>query len=169
MIEPLNTPIIEILPEGPIKEWYLKHIGANNFEQLSDIAKQKGYSFNPHNGLFFRQILSEEINKGIGRTITDILFPRPVDFHYHTDVSEYLIILNGLGLAHISGKDDIHLKQGTTIEIPRGVHHTFRPNKYFHLEMRLACTGILNTKKEFTITQFDKYQPWVDYFGNQQV
>lgn len=156
--------VLQGLPEGPAKWWYLEHMSYVDFEGHYNDMTQKGYQFDPKSGLFFRQVLPNEVIKEIGRTVLDIAFLRPTDLHYHADVKENLTVLKGLGLAHISG-EEVSLREGTTIIIPRGVRHTLRPDKDTTLEMRLACTGILNSKKEFTITPFNKYKPWIDYFS----
>lgn len=187
--KPVRKPYREIIfsPEEllnsiankKVKDWYNKHIDSASFFSIVNNAKQRGYNLDPNSGLFFRFPYSEETINKIGRTIIDIIFPRPTDFHYHEDVDEALYVVSGegafcgKGAFHINqskeeysklGEIGIELSKGDEIYIPKKVVHTLGPHLDDSLEIRLVCSGIFDPKKEVCISPFDEYAFWPGYY-----
>lgn len=152
---------IERLEDGPVKEWYKNNIDVFILYTIVNQAEQNGYTLDPKSGLLIRNVYSDTIIKNLGYTIVDIIFPRPVDLHHHEDVDEALRIVDGEGVLHRYEKGtEIRgaLCPGDERYIPKGMSHSFRPTrKNGFLEIRLACSGILNPEKEVCEERFDKY------------
>ena len=80
--------------------------------------------------------------------------------HLHKDVDEVLKVLNGSGYFHSQGdekKERFLIGEGAEIYIPKSVPHAFAPEPGTCLEIRVACSGILDPKKEVTVVKFDNY------------
>lgn len=160
---------IDRIEDKKIKQWYLDNFyPIANFNKLVLDAEKKGFKLNPKSGLLLR-FSDEEIEK-LGYTKIDIIFPRPVDLHYHTDVDGTIYIMKGNVTFCIGEEGDTNsafgtiktLKPGKKITIKKNTLHTFTPQQNQGLEIRLECSGILDLKKEFCVESFDSY--WKGYY-----
>ena len=159
---------INRLKEEHVREWYLKHSHLGVLEDLADRVEEQGYALDTKSGLFVKPHFGEVITEELGYTIVDIIFPRPSNYHFHTDVGEAIRVLNGSG-AIIVGNDGDYTSsdfgKGWQTIVYSNQHHAFRPDRERFLEIRVCCTGILDPKKEVTVTRFDEFTPWLEYFG----
>jgi len=158
--------VIDRIEPGPVQEWYRNNSDTNSLNRIVSDAEVDGYSLNPKSGLLFRKVYSDQTIERLGYTILDIVFPRPVDLHFHEDVDEALNVLNGEGyfwrVKKLSrAKESVF--PGNELYIPKRCVHTFTPVRNGFLEMRLACSGKLDPEKEIQIERFDIY--WKDYFN----
>ncbi len=156
----MSTALDNVTDER-IRDYYRQHVP---FESVAKLAEADGYQLDPKSGLFFREVLSPEVMENLGHrpfTLIDIMFPRPTDFHHHEDVDETIILL-GSKNPYSSG---IYLcmekvgffsrRPGEKIHIPRGMSHGFTPEDGYVLEVRVACSGILDPTKEIKEADFD--------------
>ena len=164
-----GTSIINRIENERIRRWYEKNWDAVILNSLIEDYEKDGFSFDSESGLLFRGF-SDKTIRNIGRTIIDIVFPRPVDLHYHKDVDEAIYIVKGNGLIiksigpqHIRYSEE-EISEGKEFYIPRGAEHSFRPDKGYALEIKLACSGILNPSEEICVSHFDEFDPWVKYY-----
>lgn len=161
-----------------VRNWYENNINPSVLNYTVDSSEEKGYKLDPRSGLLIRNVYTDKTIKNLGHTIVDIIFPRPVDLHHHEDIDEALYIIDGKGEGRIIIQthhiqtyptkgikiEEITLCSGKELYIPKGFSHTFRPEKDNFLEIRLACSGILDSKKEICERKFDEYEPWVEYY-----
>lgn len=161
--------IFEKIQNKRIKNWYEKNFDPALLSFLINDYQDKGFILDPESGLLFRSF-SDKTTEKIGRTVLEIVFPRPVDLHYHKDVDEALYITDGKGLlTKATGPSNIRysneeISKGDEIYIPKGVEHSFRPDKGDALEIKIACTGILNPSEEVCVKPFDEFEPWMKYY-----
>lgn len=173
----MGKDIINTLKDGPIKKWYENNITSFMFDFEVNRAIERGYNLDTKSGLLFRGVYSNQIIKQLGNTIIDILFLRPVDLHHHEDVHEALKVIDGKGDLYmckgnsagglVIGNWEETLYQGKEVYIPKNWSHSFRPNKEDFLEIRVACSGILDPSKEVCEKRFDEFEPWIDYYKNR--
>ncbi|MFH1630953.1 MAG: hypothetical protein ABIA21_01885 [Candidatus Aenigmatarchaeota archaeon] len=161
------TDFFDQMKNNNIKSWYEKTYGSDKFNELVErYVRHKGYEFDAASGLFFRKSVGSEIDR---RTIMDIGLPRPVDWHYHTDVDEKIEVISGVGEMLMSpfGEENsgVHrLEKGTKIVVQKERPHGFRPDKGDVIEIHLECSGILDSAKEVCLIPFYEYLHWLTYF-----
>lgn len=157
------------MQDPQIKEWYRKNVDHTLLHNLVTEYNKKGYTLDKKSGLMFRQPFSADVIESLGHTVVDIVFPRPVDHHYHEDVGEALSVTEGSGALYTRGMaKETPFRSGDSIFIPRGLAHSFRPDKNSFLEIRLMCTGIMNSDKEVCLQRFNEFSLWVDYFNKSE-
>jgi len=164
--------VIRRISNERIRKWYDGNIDHTFLHELVTRYNKEGYTFNYELGLMFRGQFSEDIISRLGYSIIDIIFPRPVDFHRHEDVDEALSVLKGNGALYIveEGRDvQENFSPGKQVFVPKNTPHSFRPNKNDCLEIRLACSGILNPEKEICLQSFDTFPPWLEYYSKPLV
>jgi mannose-6-phosphate isomerase-like protein (cupin superfamily) len=150
-----------------VREWYKKNVNPKFLDVLVERAERDGYVLDPDSGLLIKRLYSDETIKRLGFTVVNIIFPRPVDLHYHEDVDEALLVVKGKGLLYIQREEDFEkreLYQGTNIFVPKGMAHSFRPDTGAFLEIMVACSGIIDPKKEVCVEAFDEFEPWKEYY-----
>ena len=178
--------IIDSIETPAVKSWYQKYLaeaklGVCGFVEedtllLDYISKRTaldGYSFDTKSGLYIKQLFPKKILERLGHTDLNIIFPRPVDWHYHKDVGEALHVISGRGrmIMQIKGEAmprDAYMKSGSTFFVRQGDIHSFRPDKGDYLEMSLTCTGILDPEQEVCVTRFDKEPHWKEYYEDPE-
>ena len=122
-----DTNIVDRIENERVKGQYEENWDATILNSLIENYEKDGFSFDPKSGLLFRGFSDETIEK-IERTIIDIVFPRPVDLHYHKDVDEAIYIVKGNGLMtksigpqHIRYSEE-GISEGKEFYIPRGLN-----------------------------------------------
>jgi len=174
---------LDRLEIGHVKNWYRKHTDAARLDAIVSQAEGRGYKWDAKSGLLLRPVYTDVelphfnqrdpdsffpyssfVSSGLGYTVIDVVFPRPVDFHYHIDVGEAFKIVKGAG-EFVLGTFRTSILPDKQIFVPKGRHHTFRPDKNESVEARIACTGLLDQKKEVCVKRFDNVPKWVEYFG----
>jgi mannose-6-phosphate isomerase-like protein (cupin superfamily) len=175
---------IRHIGNGPVRDWYLTHVDHRTFHDWVTKYNKEGYTLNLENGLMVRK---PSDTTTMDRTILDIVFPRPVDLHYHTDVSERLSVVSGKGALIVGnqfgeseerlcpaliignefGESEEKFCSGSKVYIPVNEVHSFRPDKNNFLEIRVECTGILDPTKEVCVQRFYEFRPWVKYFNER--
>lgn len=159
--------VLESIEDEQIKNWYKENTYPTFLGELVEENWERGYSLDLRSGLFFRRPYSEKIMKELGYTVADIIFPRPVNLHHHEDVGEALRVVRGKGVLYTrseTGGVEKSFCTGKEAYVPRGMTHSFRPDKNSFLEVRLACSGILDDKKEICEKRFFEFPLWVKYF-----
>ena len=158
----MSEGFIDRLEEGPVKEWYVEVQKKlpKEFAKLNSILKefeQGGYVLDPNSGLYFHPDFGDKD----GVTQGKIVFPRPVDLHYHKDVGEKITVLSeeggffGRGLIN---QNFLIVYKGESINYYIDEGHSFAPMRHScPLEIELTCSGILDPKKEICLTPFNKY------------
>ena len=162
----MKNVVDDRIEPGPVQEWYRKYMDSNYLNYTVSEAEKNGYILDPKSGLLIRGIFNV-IADQLPYTLLDIIFPRPVDLHHHEDVNEALRVLRGSGYIYQrSGNRIIErgIYPGCETFIPKGESHTFRPYKNAFLEMRLACSGKLDSNKEVCEERFDEFEKWVQYY-----
>ncbi len=152
------------IEDKAIKKWYKENLDSTFLGIIVWKANRNGYVLDNKSGLLFRNVYSDEIIKRLNYTIIDIIFPRPIDLHYHKDVDEAFRVLNGEGVFCMHDSVENTLHKGKQLFVPKNVLHSFMPNKDDFLEIRVACSGILDPAQEVCEKRFDEFQPWLDYY-----
>jgi len=156
--------VYEIIRDPDVRKWYEENINPDVFEIWFNDFKKRNYNFDSNSGLFFKQFFPDSIIQKLNHTDINIIFPRPVDIHYHTDVGEALSVLAGSGKLYLKKENENEwkkyiLEKGVSIFIEPYVYHTFTPKIpgfLDFLEIHLNCTGILDPKNEICIKDFYK-------------
>jgi len=168
--------LIDSIETPHVRNWYQKYLSDSKLyidksvlllDYLSKRAVIDGYEFDAKSGLFIKEVFPEKIAKRVGRTIVNIIFPRPVDQHYHEDVGEAFYVISGNGAFRKVGEGMFFsepIQRGSTTFADVGEYHAFSPDPGDYLEMAIVCTGVMDFSKEKCVTRFDKYQPWLDFF-----
>ena len=157
ILNPKDLKVVEQLSEGPIKNWYKKAINEGLWLRgIVEQYEQMGYKLDFNSGLMFKHPYSQETIENLGYTVLDIVFPRPVDEHLHKDVDEAFSVINGKGEFYLENALT-PLEIGSEIYVPVNTPHRFKPYGNYALEIRIACSGILDSEKEEQITRFDKW------------
>ena len=156
--------LIDSIKNENVREYYQYVLGPEEFFEVYKKFGDRGFVFDPNSGLMFRDLFSKKVQGEIECTLVEGVFPRPVDLHYHKDVDEYLLVLEGEGTLVFTTKDGtvkegIELKEGTEVKIPVGTPHSFIPDGEYLL-IRLACKGLLDPQKEVTLSPFSDYWSW---------
>lgn len=165
--------LIDSITNLEVKDWYLKNKDSKFF--LDYIAQSNPkFNFNPSNGLFFYDPTPEEDRKKLTQTVIQAIFPRPVDLHFHPDVNESLVVLDGTGIFLIADNQKDYLSNNIqsrvldpfqAINFPIGSVHTFSPKYGGFVRIHLVTSpGKLDTSKEVCITPFDELPVWKELY-----
>jgi len=134
---------------------------------LAESLESQRYRLDTKPGLFVRPSCETAI---LPHTLIDIAFLRPTYLHYHRDVEETIRVINGCGSMLVSyplpQRMEFKIDKGDERNLLPHTQHAFRPDKETCLELRIACDGILDPKKEIPVERFDKVFEWVKYFSN---
>ena len=168
----LKSNPISHITERPIQKWFEKNVDPFFLYNLIKQAEKNGYAFDTDSGLLLRPRFRDPTTEQIGHTSIDIIFPRPVAWHYHKDVDEAFHVVEGNGECYVAepGQKPLQLAfcPGYEIVIPKKTLHSFRPDKNDILEIRIESSGVLDPKKEVCVGPFYKFKPWVDYYKNNK-
>jgi len=151
--------------QTPYNQWYLADpVRISNLYNNFLHFKNKDYSLD-FNGFLIKNPYSIDVMRELKNTALNIVFTRPSDIHYHTDVGEAIYVESGKGELYKFNKktqkfDINYLRKGLSDFIPIGIPHCFsideqEDNNY--LEIRLDCTGRLQDKNEITLKRFDQW------------
>lgn len=171
---PIVPGIMSQMKDGTVKDWFDDNVEFDFLNKVVMAAEKRGFTLDTESGMLLRQVYDKYTRENLGYTIIDIITLRPVDVHRHKDVSEALYMVDGEGIILTEKKSttlefyEHAIFPGKNFFIPVNTAHTFRPDKGESLEIRLACTGILNPKQEECIESFDKFHPWIDYYKKFQ-
>lgn len=161
------TSAIDKIEDLAIKEWYYKNLGYTLFNAFLEKAKEKDYVMDKKSGLFVKPAFSPENQERLGHSSVYIIFPRPVDLHYHEDVDEAFHVIEGTGYFYSQlekSEREECIFPGREIYVPLGRYHSLMPNIGEYLEIRIECSGILNPKKEICVCKFGEYKPVTEYY-----
>lgn len=150
-----------------VRKWFEENSESATLKRISDTARDKGYTYDPKAGLFFRQVYNDSTLKKLGYTVLDILFPRPADVHYHTDMGEAIRVVDGVGFYYEEGLNPPNNLLVLTPNLINMQHfiekrreHSFSPAKNDYLEIRLCCTGPYLDENEIQVIPFNEFELW---------
>ncbi len=145
--------LVNSITNEKVKLWYLENQEISSFLDIV-AASIEGYSFDTKSGLFVKPVF-KKINGKLKQTLVQVVFPRPTDIHYHEDVDEAVKVIQGYANVLVEDQKDIKtIIMGDEINIPKGKHHYFCPDKNRFLELFIACSGILDPSKEKCVQHF---------------
>jgi len=160
----MTQKLVDTITNERVKKWYEN----DRFVNLNSVQNEIGpeYTFLTDEGIFIGQALSEDITK------VKLVFPRPTDIHYHTDITENFKVISGIGslFTFYSLNNKLvswlpsKMERGKKLTVSKNVSHSLVPILGNHLEILLTCDGKLKEKNEITVKTFDEveYEGWLE-------